>query len=112
MIRRLLGLPRLVRILLVAMSSLSVVLAIFALVDRIYIQYLLTPETVILPSFVSVGLGLGMYVWGWILLVGQRGKRLPPAKWLGLYLLISVFCIVINIGLIVQGISMTDYVAG
>lgn len=112
MLARLVALPRLVRIALVAFNALSAVLAIFALVDRIYIQYLMTPQTVVLPSYVSVAMGLVMYIWGWLLLVGQRRKRRPVQAALGFYVVVAIVAFCINIVLILQGVSMLDAFAG
>jgi hypothetical protein len=109
-------LPRWLRILLAGIFAISLTTVLFPLVDYIYIVYFLTPDTRILPSFVSAGAGLVMYLTGWYLMVGTTGDARAEQVWRHptlLIYLISGFCMVfVAIGLIIQGISMTDMVAG
>lgn len=69
-----LGLPRLVRILIAAFFALATTFALREVVDEIYIEYFFSESTRILPSFVSAGFGLLMYVIGWQLIVGTIGE--------------------------------------
>ena len=62
--------PRLVRILTVALFALAVTLALSPLVDYIYDRYFFSMETRVVPSLVSSGFGLVMYLLGWWLMVG------------------------------------------
>ncbi len=108
----LLQLPRVVRIVAVFVVAVATVLAIFALVDRIYIYYLMTPNTLAYPSYVSVTVGGFMYVWGYVVFVGTRGTKLSYVRSRALYLAVAICVLVIDIALIIQGLSMTDYFAG
>lgn len=108
----LLELPRPLRIVFVAFVAAALVLAVFALVDRIYIQYFLHPSTVILPSFISVGMGAIMYAWGYYLFVGTRGVKLGERRGRAVYLAVAFTVIVVNIVLIAYGVSLTDSFAG
>lgn len=96
--------PRVMRILTVAILSLSVTLTCSPLVDMIYLRFFFTPETVILPSLVSVGLGLVMYLVGWKALVGTVGEP-PPihnrALW---YIVVGLISLIITAALIVNGL--------
>jgi hypothetical protein len=71
------NLPRLVRILLAAVFALSATLAVFPLVDYLYLSYMFTPDTRLLPSLVSAGAGVVMYLVGWWLIVGSVGTVQP-----------------------------------
>lgn len=108
----LLELARPWRILFVAFNAAGVVLAVFALVDRIYIQYFLDPATIVVPSYISVALGAAMYVWGYYLFVGTRGVKLDVRRGRPLYLAIALTVLVVNVVLIAYGVSLTDSFAG
>ncbi len=110
--QRLLTLPRLLRIAIVLLLAIGTTLAIFPLVDRIYIQYFFASDTVILPSLVSAAVGALMYVSGWQLYVGTVGHTRPATRALWLYFAIGIAALLIDIGLIVQGISMLPAIAG
>ncbi len=96
------------RILFVTVNAAATVLAVFALVDRIYIQHFLNPNTIVVPSYISVGMGGAMYVWGYYLFVGTRGVKLTPRRGRALYLAIAFTVLVVNAVLIIYGISLTD----
>lgn len=76
-IHRLLALPRFTRILLAGFIALAATLLIFPVVDDLYIRFLFTWETRILPSLVSATIGLLVYMLGWQLIVGGAGETLP-----------------------------------
>lgn len=109
-------LPRWSRILLAGIFAISLTTVLFPLVDYIYIVYFLTPDTRIIPSFVSSGAGLVLYLVGWYLMVGTAGDapadQVRQNSALLVYLLVNLCIVVVAIGLIIQGISMTDMVAG
>lgn len=109
--RLILELPRVFRILFVGLIALSMVLAVFAFVDRIYIQYFLHPSTVVIPSYISVALGAAMYVWGYYLFVGTRGTKLGERPGRALYLAIGLTVVTVNVVLIIYGLSLTDLFA-
>lgn len=112
LLERIVRLPRLARIVLVAFIALMVVLAVFPLIDRLYVALFFSPTTLILPSLVATGVGLVMYVIGWLLLVGTVGTQPIIQRGLRWYLGIGGIAIMIDIVLIIQGITMTDAVAG
>lgn len=109
---RFLKLPRIIRILFVFFTAVAIVLAIFALIDRIYIMYLFDRETIVWPSYVSVGIGAVAYALGYYLFVGTRGTQPSAMRGRWLYMAISIAAVVVSVVLIVQGLSMTDYFAG
>jgi len=76
---RIFAIPRVARILIAFVFALSVTLAVSPILDSIYLNYLFTPETVVLPALIEAGFGLVMFVLGWWLIVGTVGE-LPPAR--------------------------------
>ncbi|MBZ0302122.1 MAG: hypothetical protein K8J31_20395, partial [Anaerolineae bacterium] len=70
---RIVGIPRLIRVLLVALFALAVTLSVSPLVDIIYDRHFFSVHTVMIPALVSSGLGLVMYMLGWWLMVGTVG---------------------------------------
>ncbi|MCU0496919.1 MAG: hypothetical protein MUF87_06160 [Anaerolineae bacterium] len=75
MVRRLLRLPRLLRIILIFVPTFAVTLVIAPVIDALYLRYFFTPETRILPSLVIAGVALVMYMIGWVLIVGTSGEQ-------------------------------------
>jgi hypothetical protein len=110
---KLVRLPRLARVVLAGVMALGVTGAIFPLVDLIYIQYFFTPETGIIPSFISSGIGLVFYMAGWYLMVGSSGEnQVSSHPALVIYFVIGVAAVCLDIALIIQGYSMTDAISG
>ncbi|MCU0513949.1 MAG: hypothetical protein MUE40_15440 [Anaerolineae bacterium] len=98
--------PRLLRILLAALAALAVTAVLFPLVDAVYVQFFFTPETRIVPSYVSVGAGALMYLAGWLLLVGPSGGGVSAHPALPVYVLVSLIAMFTLLVLLAQGISM------
>lgn len=73
------GLPRIIRIFIAGVFALAVTTSLSPVVDEIYLRYLFTPETTLIPSLVSGGLGLAMYVVGWWLYIGSVQEK-PHAQ--------------------------------
>lgn len=69
-----LDLPRITRILVALVLALTVAFAVSPIVDGIYLHFFYSDQTRILPSIVTAVFGLGMYVAGWILIVGTVGE--------------------------------------
>jgi hypothetical protein len=104
--RWLLSWPRALRMILVIAFALTVTIAFSPLVDNLYLSFFYTPATTVLPSIVSVALGLVMYVAGWRIIVGTVGET-PAAQWAVLwYFGIGLLAVVLIIILVMQGISM------
>lgn len=109
-------LPRWGRMLLVGILALAVTLLIFPQVDEIYLTYFYNPSTVVIPSYVSAGVGMLMYMAGWFLIVGSRTNKpqeqvssSPALLWyIGLGALALVLCTV----LLLHGLTLTDVAAG
>ncbi len=106
------SLPRIVRILGVALGALSLTAVLFPLVDNVYIQLIYNPSTIMLPSFVSVGGGLLLYVLGWRWLVGTVGEEITPNQTILWYLVVVMVAVILLLALVFQGLSMTDAIAG
>jgi len=112
MVGYILAWPRLARVLLVIATVLLWVMALFPLVDTVYVSYFFTPETIILPSLAMATLGLFVYVWGWLAVVGMVGERPEPALSARLFIATGLLLLLINMGLILQGLAMTNEIAG
>jgi hypothetical protein len=110
------GIPRWGRILIVAIISLAVTLFIFPQVDSIYLYYFYNENTVIIPAYISAGIGMMMYVIGWFLIVGSTAYKpheqvssSPALVWyIGLGVLALVGCTV----LLLYGITLTSGATG
>lgn len=101
----LLGLPRLARILIVAGFGLATTAALFPLIDRIYLTNFFSEQTTVVPSLVSAGAGIIMYVAGWILLVGTRSSQPPRRPAILLYTVFGIIIVLYVIVLVVNGYS-------
>ncbi len=102
---RILGLPRLARIVLVTLLTMAIILAVFPLVDDIYLRYFFTHETRILPSLVSLGIGILFYILGWWGLVGMVGTTLPVRPAVLWYVGVGVAAFVLVVLLLIFGYS-------
>ena len=110
------AIPRWGRILIVAIISLAVTLSVFPQVDSIYLYYFYNESTVIIPAYISAGLGMVMYVIGWLLIVGSTAYKpheqvssSPALLWyIGLGLLALVACTI----LLLYGLTLTNAAAG
>ncbi|MBZ0279665.1 MAG: hypothetical protein K8L97_02915 [Anaerolineae bacterium] len=105
LLRWILELPRFVRFLVVGIFALAVTIAASPLVDNIYLRYLFNEQTVVLPSLVSVGLGVIMYLLGWWLIVGTVGETAPTRKAVLWYVGIGMLSVFLVIILIINGYS-------
>ena len=104
----LLNRPRMLRILIAGVFSAFVTLALFPVVDAMYLDFFFTMETRALPSLVSSAIGLVTYFVGWQLIVGTIGTR-PAARMAILwYFGIGVFAIVLAILLVINGIIIIN----
>lgn len=84
------SLPRITRILIAGVFAVMTTLAVSPIVDEIYIRYLYSPSTVILPSFVSAGFGIVMYLVGWQLIVGVVGEAVEVRTAIVWYFVVGV----------------------
>lgn len=100
-----LSLPRLVRILVAAIFGIAVTAALFPLVDQIYITNFFSEQTIVVPSLVSAGAGILMYVTGWILVVGTRGSQPPKRLAILFYIFAGVIMVLYVLILLVNGYS-------
>ena len=110
------GIPRWGRMLIVAVMSLAVTLVIFPQVDLIYMDHFFNFDTVIVPSYVSAGIGLLMYIAGWFLVVGwgdnkphEQVSSSPALVWyIGLGALALIVCMV----LLLHGLTLMSGSSG
>jgi hypothetical protein len=98
----LLALPRPARLGIVVAFSLALSLAIFPLVDQVYLTFSQTYS--LLPSFVSMLLGGAMYVVGWRYLVGTAGEPPAPSFIAFVYFIIGILALVVVFALLLQGV--------
>jgi hypothetical protein len=104
LIDRVLSLPRLARIVLIAVFSLSVALLLSPLVDYVYLTAMFTYETRILPAIVTAAAGFGMYIAGWYLIVGYAGEKSRSRIAVLIYCLAGVSAFLGVIGLLISGL--------
>ncbi len=76
-VRAVLRLPRVVRIILIAVFAIVVTFALSPVIDAVYLNFFFDETTRVLPSLAAAGAGLVMYVLGWVLVVGTVGEELP-----------------------------------
>lgn len=103
-----LALPRIIRIILAAIFALATTLALSPIVDKIYVDYFFTEQTRILPSLISTGFGLVMYVTGWMLFIGTVGDDPPPRFAVLWYFVLGWFAILLALLWFVQGITSVN----
>jgi hypothetical protein len=90
-----LNLPRVTRICLVAGIAVYVTLAVSSLVDEIYLRFFFDESTRIVPSFVSVSIGLVMYVIGWKWVIGTIGESPQVETKIMWYFAICAFSLIL-----------------
>ncbi len=98
--------PRGIRILLVSLFALATTLALFPIVDEMYIRFIFDESTRLLPSLVSVGFGIVMYIGGWWLVVGTVGDERPVRPVIFWYLVIGILATLLVIILLLQGYAI------
>jgi uncharacterized membrane protein YidH (DUF202 family) len=103
LVRKILGWSRLKRIALISLFAVALTAAVFPLIDEIYITHFFDESTRILPSFISVSIGIIMYGVGWWLLVGTRGERQPERISVFIYVLIGILVIIFVLFLLING---------
>jgi hypothetical protein len=103
------ALPRLARMLLVALFALAVTLAVSPLVDLIYDRYFFSVDTVLVPALISAGFGLLMYLLGWWLMVGTVGEPLAARPALVWYVGMGFAAVGVVLYLIVIGVNLLNF---
>ena len=94
--RFVLGLPRILRIIIAALFGVATTLALFEVVDKIYIEYFFSQSTRILPALISGGFGMAMYVVGWQLIVGIIGEERHAKAATVWYFAVGLFAIFLS----------------
>lgn len=107
-VRWVLNRSRLTRVLMVSLFGLATTLAVFPIVDYVYLEHFFNEGTVILPSLVSVGAGIIMYILGWRLIVGTIGEDRPVRPAVFWYTVVGILAILLVIGLTLQGYSIVN----
>lgn len=106
--KKLIGLSRSQRIMIAVFFALMMTLAVFPLVDSLYLAHFYTPSTIIAPSLVTASLGGLMYLVGWNLYVGTVNV-IPQAKisilW---YFFIGVIATIIVLVLLIHGVTLLN----
>lgn len=100
--------PRLLRIGVVFVFALASTLAVFPLVDQLYVRWFFDENTVGLPALASAGIGAMMYVLGWVVFVGTAGDT-PRIRWITwVYLAIGLLALIVDLVLIVHGSAILN----
>lgn len=98
------GLPRLIRISIVAFFALMVVAMIFPLVDYVYIRFFFNVETVLAPALVTMAFGGLFYLWGWFTYVGTVGTIPSARKAILWYFVVGSIATILVLGLLIYGV--------
>lgn len=106
LVRKILGLSRILRIVITGIFSVALTAAVFPLIDEIYITRFFDERTRILPSFVAVAIGIIMYGVGWYLLIGTRGEDRPQRIAVLFYVLAGICVLLFVSYLIINGYSL------
>jgi hypothetical protein len=106
--QRLVDLPRLVRVLIVAFFAVMATLALMPLVDHIYIRFFYTAETVMVPSLVTVALASIMYIGGWWIYIGTVHTTPPARRRVLWYFAVGIAVTIIVIVLLIMGVSILN----
>lgn len=88
-IDRLLGLPRLTRILLITLPTIAAALLATPIVDGIYLRYFYSATTVGVPAIIIMVIALAVFIMGWVLYVGDAGVEVPERRALYWYILLA-----------------------
>ncbi|MBC7813686.1 MAG: hypothetical protein H7175_21190 [Burkholderiales bacterium] len=101
-----LRLPRAVRMLIVGIFALLFTEMVRPTIDGLYLRFMFTHETRMLPALVLAAVGLGFYVLGWYLVVGLSGETPAPRRALSVYMGAGVLSLIAIAVQIVIGISI------
>ncbi|MBC8171605.1 MAG: hypothetical protein H7X77_08025 [Anaerolineae bacterium] len=88
-----LGLPRVVRMILIVFPAMATTIIFTQVVDMIYLRFFFTMETRQVPSLITSGLALVVYMIGWMLVVGTRGEKPQERSAVKWYLIASIILI-------------------
>jgi len=105
---RLIQLPRLIRIVIALFFAAMVTLAIFSLVDHVYLRYFFTVETRMIPALVTVAIASVMYIWGWWGYIGTVNTTPSPSNHVLIYFGVGSIATITVIVLFVQGFSLAQ----
>jgi hypothetical protein len=92
------------RIFMVAVFAVSFVLLITPVVDNLYVTYMFTMETRVLPSIFSVVFGIAIYALGWRLLIGPIDETPKPFAITRWYILGGLACVGLALILMLIGV--------
>lgn len=96
-------LPRLARILLAALFAVATTLLLTPIVDNIYMTYFFDFNTRVLPSLVSTGIGVLIYIAGWVLMIGYAGEAVRPRKATFWYFVLGCVVLAVVVLLLITG---------
>jgi hypothetical protein len=97
--------------LLAGLFGVATTLAFMPLVDGVYLTHLMAWEMPVLPSLVSAGIGMTVYILGWRLLVGTVGERPVLRRATVVYFWLGVLMCVLVLALIVYGLALNAQAA-
>ncbi|MBE2184085.1 MAG: hypothetical protein IAE89_11710 [Anaerolineae bacterium] len=111
-VNRIIRLPRLARIMLVSLFTLATALLLQPIIDGIYLNYFFPWESTIItdfqrqiPSLITAGMAMLMFVAGWWLLIGFTGA-MPQARAAALiYFVAGVVIVFLAIMQLVSGLA-------
>ncbi|MCB9451685.1 MAG: hypothetical protein H6672_09610 [Anaerolineaceae bacterium] len=102
-------LPRLVRIIMVGVFAIAVTFAVSPVVDELYLRWLFDDSTVILPSIITVVIGMVVYIIGWLLVVGSAGETPRARPVVLLYCLLGILAVVLAVAALLPGLNGENF---
>lgn len=88
-------LPRVVRIILIVLPALAATVIFVPVIDSIYLRYFYSDESRMLPSIITAGIALTVYLIGWVLVVGTTGETPEERRSVSLYMSFSLLLMAI-----------------
>jgi hypothetical protein len=99
------SLHRGIRIVMVFICALAVTSALSPLVDYLYLSYMYSLETRVLPSLVSIAVAVITFFFGWWMLVGTAGDTPVVRRGVVWYVIVGVAAVIWVVVLSAFGIS-------
>jgi hypothetical protein len=89
-VEMILGLPRIVRMILIIIPTFALVVILQPIVDTIYLRYFFTMETRGAASIITAALALIFFLAGWWLIVGTVGEQPEQRRATQVYLYLCI----------------------
>jgi hypothetical protein len=92
--------------LIVGIIALALTELVRPTVDAIYLRYMFTQGTRMLPALVLAAMGLAFYVLGWYLVVGLSGETPPARRSVSVYVGAGILALIAIVVQVIIGVSI------